>query len=371
MNTFGRHLRVTSAGESHGPAMGVIVDGAPPGLALSASDVQRELDRRRPGAAPWTSARREPDRVEVLSGLLEGATTGMPIMMLVRNVDARDEEYSEGPVRPSHGDLVFLQRYGVSARGGGRYSGRETVARVCAGAVARSVLAPLGCAVRSHVASIGSVSEPLDVGALDRLTPFGTHTRRASRAMKAEVLAAMDEGDSVGGVVEVVATGVPAGLGSPVFGRLDSDIASALMSIGGVKGVELGAGFGAARMRGSAHNDPYRLEGGRAVPATNNAGGVLAGISTGAPVVARLAVKPTATIAKPQRTVDLSTGRERTVAFGGRHDPCIVPRLRPVAEAMLALVLADHALDPVWLFGRERPFAPRRAPGRRAAGRAR
>ena len=348
MDTFGRYLRATCAGESHGPAVGVIVDGVLPGLPLRTEDIQSELDRRRPGTSPWTSPRREPDTVEVLSGVLEGKTTGMRVMMVVRNADARDEDYPEGPVRPSHGDLVYRQRFGVVAPGGGRYSGRETVSRVCAGAVARAVLAPMDIIIRSHIAAIGTVDDPLDMDRLDKLTAFGTHTEKAAKAMQAEVISAKDDGDSVGGVVEVVVTNIPPGLGSPVAGKLDADLASACMSIGGVKGVELGAGFAATRMRGSEHNDPYRLMKGKMVPTTNNAGGVVAGISTGAPLVVRLAVKPTATIAKPQDTVDLATGQETSVTFGGRHDPCLVPRLRYVAEAMVALVLADHVLDPVW-----------------------
>ena len=354
MDTFGRNLRATCAGESHGPAVGGIVDGVPPGLPLRTEDIQRALDRRRPGTAPWTSPRREPDTVEVLSGVLEGTTTGMPVMMMVRNADARDEEYPEGPVRPSHGDLVYHQRFGVVAPGGGRYSGRETVSRVCAGAVARAVLAPLGIIIQSHIAAIGTVKDPLDMDGLDKLTAFGTHAKETAQAMQAEVLSAKDEGDSVGGVVEVVVTNVPPGLGSPVAGKLDADLASACMSIGGIKGVELGAGFAATRMRGSEHNDPYHLVDGEVCPATNNAGGVIAGISTGAPLVVRMAVKPTATIAKPQDTVDLATGEETSVTFGGRHDPCLVPRLRYVAEAMVALVLADHVLDPVWQRTRSR-----------------
>jgi chorismate synthase len=206
----------------------------------------------------------------------------------------------------------------------------------------------MGIIIRSHIAAIGTVKDPLDMDGLDKLTTFGTHTEEVAQAMQAEVLSAKDEGDSVGGVVEVVVTNVPLGLGSPVAGKLDADLASACMSIGGVKGVELGAGFAATRMRGSEHNDPYRLVNGEMCPATNNAGGVVAGISTGAPLVVRLAVKPTATIAKPQDTIDLTTGEETSVTFGGRHDPCLVPRLRYVAEAMAALVLADHVLDPVW-----------------------
>lgn len=322
MNTFGNFFRVTTFGESHGPAIGAVVDGVPPGLPLSVGDIQPMLDRRRPGG-PLSSPRKEPDDVEVLSGVFEGRTTGTPVALLIRNRDVRSGDYDalRDVFRPGHADYTYLRKYGIrDHRGGGRSSGRETAARVAAGAVAVAVLKTHGIAVAGSVREVHGKTDPAE--------------------MEAEVRAAQARGDSVGGVVEVRASGVPPGLGSPVFDKLDAAIAGAMMGIGAVKGVEIGEGFAAARLYGSENNDAMDAAG----FLSNHAGGVLGGISTGQEIVVRLAVKPTPSIVLPQRTVDIR-GEEREIVISGRHDPCIAFRLVPVAEAMLALVLADAVLE--------------------------
>ena len=322
MNTFGRIFRVTTFGESHGPAIGAVVDGCPSGVPLSVADIQPLLDRRKPGG-PLSSPRAEADEVEILSGVFEGLTAGTPIALLIRNQDVRSRDYDalRDIFRPGHADYSYLMKYGRrDHRGGGRSSGRETAARVAAGAVALAVLRGEGVSIA------GSVRE--------------VHGKTGPAEMEAEVRAAQARGDSVGGIAEVRATGVPAGLGSPVFGKLDAAIAGAMMGIGAVKGVEIGEGFGAARLSGSENNDEMDAAG----FLSNHAGGILGGISTGQEIVVRLAVKPTPSIALPQRTVDVR-GEEREIAIGGRHDPCIAFRLVPVAEAMLALVIVDALLE--------------------------
>ncbi len=322
MNTFGRLFRVTTFGESHGPALGGVVDGCPARIPLNEGDIQPLLDRRRPGTGPLVSPRREGDRVHILSGVFEGVTTGAPIALLVENQGARSRDYEplREVYRPGHADCTFAWKYGVrDHRGGGRSSGRETIGRVAAGAIALKILSLRGIGVTGRVLSV--------------------HGAEGEEAMADEVRAAQARGDSVGGIVEVVVTGLPPGLGDPVFGRLDAAIAGALMGIGAVKGVEIGAGFGAAELLGSEMNDPITPDG----FASNRAGGVLGGISNGAPLVARCAVKPTPSIARPQATVD-AAGRAVEVSIAGRHDPCIAFRLVPVAEAMLGLVLADALL---------------------------
>ncbi len=322
MNTFGRLFRVTTFGESHGPALGAVVDGCPARIPLAEADIQPLLDRRRPGTGPLVSPRAEADRVAILSGVFEGVTTGTPIALVVMNEQARSSDYDalRDVYRPGHADITYAAKYGVrDHRGGGRSSGRETIGRVAAGAIALKLLSLRGIAVAGRVVSI--------------------HGVEGEAAMVAEIAAAAARGDSVGGIVEVVATGVPAGLGDPVFGKLDAAIAGALMGIGAVKGVEIGDGFAVAARFGSENNDPI-LPGGSG---SNRAGGILGGISTGAPIVARCAVKPTPSIALPQRTVD-AAGEAVEIRVGGRHDPCIAPRLVPVAEAMLGLVLADALL---------------------------
>ena len=323
MNTFGRSFRITTFGESHGLAIGVVIDGCPAGLPLSPSDIQPMLDRRRPGTSPLTSPRAEPDRVEILSGVFEGKTTGMPVALLVRNADVRSSDYDalRDVYRPGHADYTYQEKYGIrDHRGGGRSSGRETVGRVAAGAVAAKCLARIGIDISAMVEEIHGVSDPA--------------------AMEDEIRKARQSGDSVGGIIRISATGVLPGLGDPVFGKLDAQIAGAMMGIGAVKGVEIGDGFASARLKGSEHNDPMDATG----FLSNHAGGILGGISNGNEIVVRIAVKPTASIALPQKTRSVS-GDEQTIAITGRHDPCIVPRLMPVAEAMLALVLFDAYLE--------------------------
>ena len=322
MNTFGRSFRITTFGESHGPALGVVIDGCPPGIALSEGDIQPFLDRRRPGRSPHSSPRREEDRVEILSGVFEGRTTGAPIALLFRNSDSRPGDYGSlrEVFRPGHADYTWWKKYGIrDHRGGGRSSGRETVARVASGAVAAKVLGLRGIRIGSRILEVHGCTSPED--------------------MEKAIERAMQAGDSVGGIVEITASGCPPGLGDPVFGKLDAMIGMAMLSIGAVKGVEIGEGFAAARMRGSEQNDQMD-EGGFL---SNHAGGILGGISTGEDIVVRIAVKPTPSIAREQRTVDTG-GKGRLISVRGRHDPCLVPRLAPVAEAMLALVLADALL---------------------------
>ncbi len=350
-NSFGKAFRIATFGESHGAAVGVVVDGCPSGLELSKSDVQRELDRRKPGQNEVTTQRKEEDKVTILSGIFEGRTTGAPIAMIVYNKAFDSSPYEElrFKPRPSHGDFTFFMKYQhYDWRGGGRYSGRETVARVAAGAVAKKLLSKLGIEILAHTVEIAGIrSRELTVDDIKKnaeKNPVRCADLEAAKKMEEAILAAKKEGDSVGGVVEILALNVPAGLGEPVFDKLDADIAKALMSIGAVKGVEIGAGFGVAKKRGSENNDAFAIKNGRIATLTNNSGGILAGISNGMPIVARAAVKPTSSIAKEQRTVNLKTVRETTLAVKGKHDPCIVPRVLPVCEAMLALVIADHAL---------------------------
>lgn len=323
MNTFGRNFAVTTFGESHGPAVGAVIDGCPARLALATADIQPLLDRRRPGASPLTSARDETDTVEILSGVFEGQTTGAPIALLVRNQDVHSEDYEalREKFRPGHADFTYQAKYGIrDHRGGGRSSGRETVGRVAAGAVALKFLATKGIAVTGRIVSV--------------------HGKTAPQELEAEILAAKAVGDSVGGIAEITANGCPAGLGDPVFGKLDAAIAGAMMGIGAVKGVEIGDGFAVAGRFGSENNDQMTATG----FTSNHAGGILGGISSGQEIVVRIAVKSTPSIAKVQQTRDIH-GNGVVITVGGRHDPCIVPRILPVAEAMLALVLVDAMLE--------------------------
>lgn len=318
-NTFGKAFKITTFGESHGKAIGVVIDGVKPGLKLNEETVQKELDRRRPGHSELTSARKESDKAEILSGVFEGKTTGTPICIIVRNRDAKPEEYENlrSVFRPSHADFTFLKKYGIrDYRGGGRASARETVARVAAGAIAKEILKQKGI----------------------RITGFVKEVMGQTENMEKIILKAKEEGDSVGGIVEIIAENVPPGLGDPVFEKLDANLAKALMSIGAVKGVEIGAGFELARMKGLQANDEF-ITGGKTK--TNNSGGIQGGISNGMPIVARVAVKPTSSIAKEQETIDVH-GNKVKLSIKGRHDPCICQRIVPVAEAMVALVLVDH-----------------------------
>ncbi len=323
MNTFGRNFRCTNFGESHGPALGVVIDGCPAGMELAESDIQPLLDRRRPGTSPLTSPRQETDRVEILSGIFEGKTTGAPIALMVRNNDQQSKDYEEikEKFRPGHADFPYQVKYGIrDHRGGGRSSGRETLSRVAAGAVAMKYLTARGITITGTIRQVHGKSDPAE--------------------MEQEILAAKAAGDSVGGIVQLKATGCPAGLGDPVFGKLDARIAGAMMGIGAVKAVEIGDGFAAARAFGSENNDPMTADG----FSSNHAGGILGGISSGQDIVVRIAVKPTPSIAKLQQTRDIG-GNVCEISIGGRHDPCIVPRIVPVAEAMLALVLMDCMLE--------------------------
>ncbi len=348
MGSFlGRILRVATFGESHGPALGVVIDGLPAGLLLSAQDIQADLDRRRPGQSEFSSARQESDQVEILSGLAQGRTLGSPLAMLIRNRDARSGDYRAlaQVFRPGHADYAYFKKYGLPPQpGGGRSSGRETAARVAAGAVARLMLAPLGVNIQAYTVQVGQVR----VAQVDPAFAFDHPLRcadpQAAEAMADQVRAARAAGDSVGGVVELIATGVAPGWGEPVFGKLDALLGAAMLSLGGVKGVEIGDGFAVACRRGSQNNDQMDGQG----FLSNHAGGILGGISTGQPIVLRLAIKPTPSISLPQTSQDLE-GRPAAVEVRGRHDPCLCPRVAAVAEAMAALVLAD-----AWLLQRAR-----------------
>jgi len=342
-NTLGTLFRVTSFGESHGPAIGCVVDGCPPGLALDAADIQRDLDRRKPGTSRHVTQRRESDTVEILSGVFEGRTTGTPIALLIRNEDQRSKDYAAiaETFRPGHADYAYWQKYGIrDYRGGGRASARETAVRVAAGAIARKWLAERhGVAVRGHLVQLAARAIPFEDWAHVDANPFFA----ASAAIVPELEAFMDglrkSGDSCGAKIQVVATGVPVGWGEPVYARLDADIAQAMMGINAVKGVEIGAGFASVAQRGSEHSDEMTPQG----FLSNNAGGILGGISTGQDIVVTVAVKPTSSIRLDRRSID-KAGVAVIVSTHGRHDPCVGIRATPIAEAMLAVVLMDHAL---------------------------
>ena len=342
-NSIGRLFVVTSFGESHGPAIGCIVDGCPPGMALSEADIQPDLDRRRPGQSRHTTQRREPDRVRILSGVFEGRTTGTPIGLLIENVDQRSKDYSEiaASFRPGHADYTYLQKYGIrDYRGGGRSSARETAMRVAAGAIARKYLRErYGVEIRAHLSALGELRPTaMDLSAVEN-NPFFWPAPDQVPELEAYMDALRKEGNSVGAEVTVEATGVPPGWGEPVFDRLDADIAHALMSINAAKGVEIGAGFASVRQKGTEHRDEMTPEG----FLSNNAGGILGGISSGQAIVARVAFKPTSSIRLGGRTIDQS-GHPAEIVTKGRHDPCVGIRAVPIVEAMLAIVLMDHAL---------------------------
>ncbi len=342
-NSIGRLFVVTSFGESHGPAIGCIVDGCPPGMALSEADIQPDLDRRRPGQSRHTTQRREPDRVRILSGVFEGRTTGTPIGLLIENVDQRSKDYSEiaASFRPGHADYTYLQKYGIrDYRGGGRSSARETAMRVAAGAIARKYLRErYGVEIRAHLSALGELRPSAMERAAVEDNPFFWPAPDQVPQLEAYMDALRKEGNSVGAEVTVEATGVPPGWGEPVFDRLDADIAHALMSINAAKGVEIGAGFASVRQKGTEHRDEMTPEG----FLSNNAGGILGGISSGQDIVARVAFKPTSSIRLGGRTIDQS-GHPAEIVTKGRHDPCVGIRAVPIVEAMLAIVLMDHAL---------------------------
>lgn len=345
-NNFGSQFRITTFGESHGRAIGVVLDGVRPGMTIDTKFIQHELDRRRPGQSKVTTARRESDQVEILSGVFNGKTTGTPICMIIWNKDQQSKAYEKikNMFRPGHAGYTYLAKYGVSDyRGGGRSSGRETAARVAAGAVAKTMLAKRGVAIYAYTKEVaGIVATRIDVDEIEK-NALRCPDRTAAKKMEARVLRAKAEGDSVGGIVEVVVKNPPIGLGEPVFDKLEADLAKALMSIGAIKGFEVGNGFAAARLKGSQNNDAIFLDkkARRVRTRTNNAGGIAGGISNGEDIVVRIAVKPASSIVKKQETIT-TKGKSAKISVEGRHDPCICPRVVPVAESMVALTLMDH-----------------------------
>ncbi|MBV1829344.1 chorismate synthase [Komagataeibacter sp. AV436] len=346
-NTFGHMFRVTTWGESHGPAIGCVIDGCPPRIPLDAGDIQPWLDRRRPGQSKFTTQRQEADQVEILSGVFEGQTTGTPISLLIRNTDQRSRDYGDIATRyrPGHADVAYDTKYGIrDYRGGGRSSARETAMRVAAGAVARKVLGA-GVRIRGAMVQVGphAINRARLEWDLVDTNPLFCPDAQALPVWEEYLADIRKKGSSIGAVVEVMAEGVPAGLGAPIYGKLDSDLAMALMSINAVKGVEIGEGFAAASLTGEENADPMRMEDGQLRFASNHAGGVLGGISTGQPLVARFAVKPTSSILTPVPSVTRE-GENVDVMTKGRHDPCVGIRAVPVGEAMMACVLADHLL---------------------------
>src|SRR5690625_4468783 len=342
-NTFGKLFTLTTFGESHGPALGAIVDGCPPGMSLSEEDLQRDLDRRKPGQSRYTTQRREEDQVRILSGVFEGKTTGTPIAMLIENTDQRSKDYSniKDLFRPAHADYTYQQKYGLrDYRGGGRSSARETAMRVAAGGIAKKYLAErYGVRIRGYLSAMGGIELALEDWSAVDANPFFCAEPAKVPELEAYITQLRRDGDSVGARVTVMAEGVPPGWGEPVFDRLDADIAHALMSINAVKGVEIGAGFDCVAARGSEQRDELTPEG----FTSNHAGGVLGGLSSGQQIVAHLALKPTSSILVPGRSVDVA-GQPVEVITTGRHDPCVGLRATPIAEAMLAIVLMDHYL---------------------------
>jgi len=323
-DTFGKQFVITTYGESHGDNLGVIIEGCPKDFSIDLEHIQKELDRRKPGQSDITTPRKEPDELIIISGIKDGKTTGDPIELQVKNTNIRSKDYSEilKKPRPGHADMTYYLKYGEIKPGGGRSSGRETVSRVMAGAIAKQILTIKGVKIRGKILEVGG------------------HTTD----LKKVILDAKADNDSVGGIIEIIATGVPAGLGLPVFDKLEADFAKGLMSIPAIKGVEFGEGFNAAKLKGSENNDPIIVEDNTLKTTTNHAGGILGGISNGMPIIIRIAIKPASSIGKEQDTVDLTTMQPTKLVVGGRHDPCICPRVVPVAESMVALVLVDHLL---------------------------
>jgi chorismate synthase len=351
-NTFGQLFRVTTFGESHGGGIGVVIDGCPPRIAICEADIQRELDRRRPGQSKLTTQRKEEDRCEILSGVFEGKTLGTPIAIVVRNKDARPEDYSEiaSKFRPSHADYTYEAKYGIrNWQGGGRASARETIGRVASGAIAKKLLLTLypSLEIVAYVAQIHDIMAQIDRAAVTMKKVERNIVRcpdvDAAKQMISLIEQVRDAGDSVGGVIECVARGIAPGIGEPVFDKLEADLAKAMLSIPAAKGFEIGSGFAATRMRGSQHNDPFEMREGKIRTRTNNSGGVQGGISNGEDIYFRVAFKPPATIALSQKTVT-SSKQKSELAARGRHDPCVLPRAVPIVEAMAALVLCEHAL---------------------------
>ena len=351
-NSLGRLFTITSFGESHGDCVGVIIDGCPAGLPLTEQDIQQEIDKRRPGTWVATTARVEEDKVEILAGVFNGHTTGAPICLLIWNKDVDSSTYERTRFlpRPGHADYTAFMKYGGfnDFRGGGRFSGRITATFVMAGAVAKKLLNLIGVEVLAHTVAIGDIKARIkgfdDIRENVDKNPVRCADLRAAEEMIKVIEKAKEEGDSVGGIIEGVALNVPAGLGEPVFDTLEGDLAKALFAIPAVKGVEFGSGFQAAERRGSENNDPFTIKNGKIITATNNAGGVLGGISNGMPIVVRVAVKPTSSIAKSQPTVNIKSMENASLAIEGRHDACIVPRAVPVVESMVAVTLCDFAM---------------------------
>jgi chorismate synthase len=347
-NSIGSLFRITTFGESHGKAVGVLIDGVHPNLPISEADIQKELDRRRPGQSSVTTPRNEADQVQILSGVFEGKTLGTPICLLIFNKDQNSKAYDsiKDLFRPGHAAYTYLSKYGIQDyRGGGRSSGRETAGRVAAGAVARKILALRGISIVGYTRQVGNiVAKTVDESFIEK-NPVRCPDPVAAEKMMRKILSVKKDGDSIGGVVEVVVKNCPAGLGEPVFDKLEADLSKALMSIPALKGVEIGSGFSSSKMRGSEHNDEFYKDkkSGKIRTKTNFAGGILGGISNGEDIVLRVAVKPPSSILKSQETVD-TKGRKRTIKVEGRHDPCICPRVVPVAESMVALVIADHLM---------------------------
>lgn len=345
-NTFGQIFKVTSFGESHGPAIGVVLDGVPPGIPLKEDDIQHDLDRRKPGQSKITTQRKEEDKVEILSGVFEGKTTGTALAMLIRNQDMRPKDYSEikEKFRPGHADYTFFKKYGIrDYQGGGRSSGRETACRVAAGAIAKKILDQRNIKVIAYTLAVAGIYAKKKDYAVIEKNMVRAPDLDAAALMVAKIEEARLSTDSVGGIIEAVVHGAPPGLGDPVFDKLNARLAHALMSIGTVRGIEFGTGFKAADMLGSEHNDKFFMDGDKVKTMTNHAGGILGGISSGQDIVLRLAVKPPSSIAQSQKTVSME-GKDTTIEVKGRHDPCICPRVVPVVEAMIAITIVDALL---------------------------
>lgn len=351
-NSFGKIFTMTSFGESHGRCVGVVVDGCPAGLPLALADIQSEVDRRRAGGSLASTGRQEKDEVEIQAGISNGFTTGAPICLLIRNEDVDDSDYEKirFQLRPGHADYTAFVKYGGfnDWRGGGRFSGRITATFVMAGAIAKKLLTLIGLEIVAHTVAIGGITaKPVDYDEIKKKVAKDSlfcADPKASQAMADLIARTKAAGDSLGGIIEGIAHNVPVGLGEPVFDNLDGELAKALLAIPAVKGVEFGAGFAAARMKGSENNDPFTIKDGKITTTTNNAGGMLGGISSGMPLVVRVAIKPTASIAIEQKTVNIQKMKSTALKIGGRHDVCIVPRAVPVVEAMMAVTLCDFAM---------------------------
>lgn len=350
-NSFGQAFKITTFGESHGGAVGVVIDGCPPGIAITEAEIQVELDRRKPGQSSITTPRKEEDKIHILSGVSDGVTTGTPIMLQAYNKDVRSQDYDtlKDVYRPGHADFTYIQKYGLRDwRGSGRASARETLARVAAGAIAKKYLKKLGIEFISYVEQVGSIKTDVDFSTVTMEAIEANIVRCPDQKIAEQMIKLIetvrDDGDSIGGIVRGVITGVPVGLGEPVFDKISADLAKAMMSINAAKGFEIGSGFGGVELRGSQHNDEFYVdEQGKPHTKTNHAGGTLGGISTGEPIYFRLAVKPVSTISKLQNTLT-NDNQPTELSAAGRHDPCVLPRVIPIVDAMGALVVMDHLL---------------------------